>query len=84
MDVVQISQLEPKIPSRGKNDPDNALLLAKFLKEHQHQLRPWQPDSVETRQIAELTELRRELVEERKRVVLQLISSLKEYFPLAL
>ena len=71
-------------PSCGKNDPDDALLLAKLLKEHQQQLRPWQLDSVETRQIAEMTELRRKLVEERNRVVLRLNSSLKGYFPLVL
>jgi len=71
-------------PSRGKNDPDDAALLAKFLEHHLDQLRRWQPDAVETRQIAELTELRRKLVEERKRIVLRLMSSLKGYFPLAL
>lgn len=71
-------------PSCGKNDPDDALLLAKLLKEHQQKLRPWKPDSVETRQIAEMTELRRKLVEELNRVVLRLNSSLKGYFPLIL
>lgn len=71
-------------PSRGKNDSDDAMLLAMFLKEHQMRLRPWQPDNVQTRQIAELTELRRNLVEERKRLALRLMSALKSYFPLIL
>jgi len=75
-----------KFDDRGEyeKDPDDAALLAKFLEHHLHQLRRWQPDAVETRQIAELTELRRKLVEERKRIVLRLNSSLKGYFPLAL
>lgn len=71
-------------PSGAKDDPGDAELLARFLKHHRDQLRPWQPDSPETRRIAELVELRRKLVEERKRVVLQLTSSLKLYFPLVL
>jgi transposase len=71
-------------PSGGKNDVDDAALLAQFLRHHQQQLRVWQPDDAQTRQIAELAELRRTLVEERKRLVSQLTSSLKLYFPLAL
>ena len=71
-------------PSGAKDDPGDARLLAEFLRHHQHQLRRWQPDTVETRRIAELCELRRKLVEERKRLVLQLNSSLKLYFPVVL
>jgi transposase len=71
-------------PSGGKNDPDDAALLAKFLEDHHEQLRPWSPDSAETRQIAELSELRRKLVEDRKKLVAKLKSSLKLYFPLIL
>lgn len=71
-------------PSGGKNDPGDAGLLAEFLRHHRDRLRPWQPDTTETREIAERTELRRKLVEERKRLVLQLKSSLKQSFPLIL
>jgi len=71
-------------PSRSKNDLDDAQLLARFLKEHQQHLRAWQPDDARTRQIAELTELRRKLVEQRKCAVLQLKSLLKGSFPLLL
>jgi transposase len=71
-------------PSGGKNDPDDAALLAKFLEDHHARLRPWSPDSTETRQIAELSELRRKLVEDRKQLVAKLNSSLKLYFPLIL
>lgn len=71
-------------PSGAKDDPGDARLLAEFLEHHHQQLRAWQPDTLETRRIAELSELRRKLVEERKRVVMQLASSLKLYFPLVL
>jgi len=71
-------------PSGAKDDPADARLLAQFLQHHHHQLRRWQPDTVPTRRIAELCELRRKLVEARKRLVLQLGSSLKLYFPLVL
>ena len=59
-------------PSGTKNDPGDAKLLADFLQHQQHKLRRWQPDAVETRRIAGLCELRRKLVEDRKRLVLQL------------
>ncbi len=81
----QLSSYRDSIfPSGTKNDPGDAQLLADFLQQHQHKLRRWQPDAVETRRIAGLCELRRKLVEDRKRLVLQLKSSLKMYFPVVL
>ncbi len=71
-------------PSGTKNDPGDAKLLADFLQHQQHKLRRWQPDAVETRRIGGLCELRRKLVEDRKRLVLQLKNSLKMYFPVVL
>lgn len=71
-------------PSGAKDDPEDAELLAAFLQNHQHRLRPWQPDSPETRRIARLAELRRRIVDQRKNLQLQLNASLKLYFPLAL
>lgn len=71
-------------PSGRKNDLIDAELLASFLESHRDVMRPWRPDSVETRQIAALTELRRKLVDERKRLVSKLRSTLKWYFPLVL
>lgn len=70
------------VPSGAKDDPSDARLLARFLKHHQDQLRPFEADSPKTRKIAELSELRRKLVEERKRLVLRLGSTLDLYFPL--
>lgn len=71
-------------PSGGKNDPNDAELLADFLKNHHGKLRPWTPEDEQTRRIAEMSELRRKLVDDRKRVVSVLMSSLKIYFPQAL
>lgn len=70
------------VPSGAKDDPSDARLLAGFLNHHHEQLRPFEPEEPQTRKIAELSELRRKLVEERKRLVLRLGSSLDLYFPL--
>jgi transposase len=70
------------VPSGAKDDPSDARLLAQFLKHHHEELRPFEADSPKTRKIAELSELRRKLVEERKRLVLRLGSTLDLYFPL--
>lgn len=69
-------------PSGGKDDPTDAALLAQFLQHHAGQLRPWKPDTTATRTLAGYTELRRKIVEERKRLGQQLTSRLKLYFPL--
>jgi len=71
-------------PSGGKNDPVDAKLLANFLKERHEGWRQWRPDDLCTRQMSQYSELRRKLVEERKRLLLKLQSTLKEYFPQAL
>lgn len=73
---------EAVYPAGGKDDPRDAELLARFLLHHRDQLRVWEPDSPETRRLAHLAELRRRLVDERKRVTLRLGSILKLYFPL--
>lgn len=70
-------------PAGGKGDPGDAALLAQFLRHYAEKLRPWKPDDVATRRLARLVELRRKLVEERKRTSQQLLSALKQYFPQA-
>lgn len=75
---------EALYPSGGKNDPADAELIARFLQHHRRQLRPYQPDSEQTRRIALLAETRRHLVEDRKRLVQRLTDALKQYFPLVL
>lgn len=71
-------------PAGGKSDPRDAELIAMFLLNHQQKLRACCPDDVQTRTLAYLSELRRKLVEERKRLGLKLQSTLKLYFPLVL
>jgi len=75
---------EALFPSGGKNDPGDAWLLASFLQHYHEQLRPWRPDSEETRRIAYLVEFRRKLVEERKRLTLKLSDALTVSFPFML
>ena len=79
----QLSRYRDAIhPSGCKDDPGDAKLLAQFLKLHAEQLRPWKPDTEATRKLARYTEIRRKIVDERKRLTLQLGSTLKQYFPL--
>ena len=66
--------------SGKKDDPTDAELLARFVREHHALLRRWQPDDQVTRQLGRLTELRRKAVELRKKTVQQLNSLLKLYF----
>ncbi len=68
-------------PSGAKSDPDDAQLLARFLQNHQEQLLPFVADDPETRRLAELSELRRKLVDDRKTLVQKLEGTLKLYFP---
>ena len=90
---LQIYPINPKqlaryreavYPAGGKNDPDDAELIAMFLLNHREQLRPWKLDDVETRKLAHLSQFRRKLVDERKALGLRLEGTLKLYFPLVL
>jgi transposase len=67
-----------------KDDPFDAKMLARFLRDHLDTLRPWKPDDALTRELARLCELRRNIVESRKQTVQQLTATLKQYFPQAL
>lgn len=71
-------------PSRPKNDPVDANLLLEMLLKHRDHLRPWQPDTVETRQLALLNEQRRHFVDHRTCLTNQLLAHLKGIFPQAL
>ncbi len=68
----------------NKNDPSDARYLARMLCERFAILRPWLPDDEETRLLNGLCEQRRRLVETQTGLRQQLISVLKQYFPLAL
>jgi len=68
-------------PSGAKDDPPDARLLLDFLRRHPEQLRPWEPDTPQTRTIQFLAEDRRMLVDEKTRQTHRLRDRLKLYFP---
>lgn len=70
-------------PSRSKDDPIDADLLLELLVKHRPHLRPWEPDTVQTRQLALLTEQRRGFVDLRTSLTNQLLAHLKAIFPQA-
>jgi transposase len=71
-------------PSRSKDDPVDGDLLVELLVKHRDHLRPWQPDTVATRQLALLNEQRRHFVDHRTAFSNELLSHLKAIFPQAL
>jgi transposase len=71
-------------PSHAKDDPVDADLLMRLIRDHGDRLRPWKPDSVATRTLRRLGEDRRRLVDGRTALTNQLAASLKESFPQAL
>ena len=71
-------------PSRAKDDPTDAELLAELIVKHPEKFRPWRPDSAATRQLAALVQARRHAVNLRTRLSNTLRSTLKGYFPQAL
>lgn len=68
--------------SGAKDDRTDAQLLEEFLRLHRDKLRALTPDTELTRKLAGLAENRRRLVDERTRLINQLHSSLKTYYPL--
>jgi transposase len=71
-------------PSGAKDDPTDAELLARFVREHHARLRTWRPDDPLTRSLRLLTEGRRHWVDERTAAGNRLLQHLKEVYPLAL
>ena len=69
--------------SGAKDDRTDAMLLEEFVRLHRDKLRALEPDTELTRKLGGLTEARRRLVDERTRVVNQVHSALKTYYPLA-
>jgi len=67
-----------------KDDPADARLLATMLRERIRLLKPWNPDDESTRLLAQLCQARRQLVNERTRLIQQLIDQLKSFFPVVL
>jgi transposase len=71
-------------PSRSKDDLVDADLLLEMLLKHRDHLRPWQPDTVQTRQLALLNEQRRHFVDHRTCLTNQHLAHLKAIFPQAI
>ena len=69
--------------SGAKNDRTDSMLLEEFIRLHRHQLIAIKPDTELTRKLAGLVQNRRRLVDERTRIVNQLHSTLKTYYPLS-
>lgn len=69
--------------SGAKDDRTDAMLLEEFIRLHRAKLKALVPDTELTRKLAGLVENRRRLIDERTRLVNQLHSLLKTYYPLA-
>ncbi len=71
-------------PSGAKSDPADAKAIARLLVEHHRHLRAWKPDDPRIRELDRLCQLRRKVVENRRKTVQQLVGTLKVYFPEAI
>ena len=71
-------------PSGAKSDPNDAELLARFLRDHVDKVRAWRPDDPITRGLRMMTEQRRKWVQDRVALTNELQQRLKESYPLAL
>lgn len=69
--------------SGAKDDRTDSQLLEEFVRLHPDKLHPLRPDTELTRKLAGLVENRRHLVDERTRIVNQMHTTLKTYYPLA-
>jgi transposase len=70
--------------SRAKDDKKDAFHLARLVLEKHDVLKAWHPDDPETRQLALLTQKRRQLVDLRVSTTNRLTQVLKDCFPQAL
>jgi transposase len=68
--------------SGAKDDRTDAQLLEEFIRLHRDKLRALEPDTELTRRLGGLVENRRHLVNERTRLVNQVHSTLKTFYPL--
>jgi transposase len=71
-------------PSGGKDDTLDSRVLLETLTRHRDRLRPLDPVDDATRALAELTALRRKIVNQRTYVSNQLTAALKDTYPQAL
>lgn len=71
-------------PSGAKGDKSDADLLCELVERHRDRLRPWHPEPASIRGLAAFVEKRRKAVQTAVRLVQQLRSELKTYYPAAL
>jgi transposase len=69
--------------SRAKDDPVDSQLLEELVRTHPERLRPYQPEATTERSLAQYCRHRRSLLDLATKTELKLISTLKQYFPLA-
>ena len=67
--------------SGAKDDPSDALIQTEILSQHMDKLRPLEPESSPIRALAQLTEYRRKLVQDRVNLTNRLTATLKNYYP---
>jgi transposase len=80
-----VSKFREAFKSSGsKNDPLDADQILQILTKHRDLLKPFRPDTEETRLLARLVEDRRKAVDLRTGHIQALTAALKEYFPQAL
>lgn len=80
----QLARYRESYPGGGKNDPSDAMYLARMLRERITTLTAWQPDDENTRLLAQLSEQRRRIVDGQTKLRQQLTALLKSYFPVVL
>ena len=80
----QLARYRESYPGGGKNDPTDAMYLARMLRERITTLTAWQPDDENTRLLANLSQQRRKIVDGQTKLRQQLTALLKSYFPVVL
>ncbi len=80
----QLARYRESYPGGGKDDPTDAMYLARMLSERITTLKAWLPDDENTRLIANLSQQRRKIVDGQTKLRQQLKALLKSYFPIVL
>ena len=80
----QLARYRESYPGGGKNDPTDAMYLARMLRERITTLTAWEPDDENTRLIANLSQQRRKIVDGQTKLRQQLKALLKSYCPVVL
>jgi transposase len=80
----QLARYRESYPGGGKDDPTDAMYLARMLRERITTLTAWQPDDENTRLLANLSQQRRKIVDGQTKLRQQLTALLKSYFPVVL